>query len=265
MKNKNRQHWLKGDAPDNEADEFARHAARGREELGSEAEAKELMNELDGLFAARFGVSEAAADEGAAAGAKEVPLKGKAETKVRRLGRYYAAAAAILLLVAAGSWWVSQQNTPSPEALYAEAFSPYANDLSGRTMGSNQPTASTVLDEANLAYDRRDYAAAAEGFGRYLTALPTSPAPAAAPEKVRLYYGISLLAANQPAAAKTELEALMNDPATGPPAAWYHALAQVRLGQLNEARTALTAIANNENSAFSNKAKQLLQSIPSDL
>jgi len=261
MNDLNRQGWLKGEQPEREDDAFARHAARGREELESETEARELMNELDGMFAARFGV----ADKGSAAGAKEVPLKGKAEAKVRRLGRYYAAAAAILLLVAAGSWWLKTQNTLSPETLYAEAFSPYANDLSGRTMGANEPAASSALEEASLAYDRRDFAAAAKGFGRYLTAPPTPTEPAPAPEKIRLYYGISLLAANQPEAAMTELEALMNDPTTGPPAAWYHALAQVRLGQLAEAKRALTTIANDENSAFSSKAKGLLRSIPSDL
>ncbi len=285
MSDPNRQGWLKGDPPKKEDDEFARHAARGREELGSEAEARELMSELDGMFAARFGETQAKTDfsvsakeeSGEHAGAKEVPLEGRTKTKVRRLGRYYAAAAAILLLVAAGSWWITQQNTLSPENLYAEAFSPYANDLSGRTMGSNEPTTSSALDEASLAYDRRDYVAAADGFGRYLTALPTPTEPASAPpspgeevskpktEKIRLYYGISLLAANQPEAAMAELEALINDPATGPPAAWYRALAQVRLGRLAEARQALAAIANDENSAFSSKAKGLLRSIPSDL
>lgn len=273
MNDPNRQGWLKGDQPEKDSDEFARHAACGREELGSEEEARELMNELDGMFAARFGGAQTGAGApgsvkgagGEHAGAKQVPLEGKVETKVRRLGRYYAAAAAILLLVAAGSWWITQQNTLTPESLYAEAFSPYANDLSGRTMGSDGPMTATILDEASLAYDRRDYAAAAEGFGRYLIAPPTSPEPAAAPEKVRLYYGISLLAANQPEAALTELETLMNDPANGPPAAWYHALAQVRLGRLAEARIELTAIANDENSAFSSRAKGLLLTIPFDL
>lgn len=260
MSNPNKQGWLRGDKPDKEDDDFARHAARGREELGSEAEAQELMNELDGMFAARFGES----DTGSAAGATEVPLKGKEGAKVRRLGRYYAAAAAILLLIVAGSWWISQQNAVSPEQLYAEAFTPYANDLSGRTMGGDDPTTATDLDEALLAYDRRDYAASAEGFGRYLAAPPTSPAPAAEPEKIRLYYGISLLANNQPEAAITELEALMNGPATGPPAAWYRALAQLRLSHITEARAALTAISENENSAFSNKATALLLNIPSD-
>jgi hypothetical protein len=276
MSNPNRQGWLKGNEPLKEEDDFARHAARGRQELGSEAEARELMNELDGMFAARFGAPETATESrsesldslseisGSAAGAKEVPLKGKEGAKVRHLGKYFAAAAAILLLIAAGSWWISQQNAVSPEQLYAEAFTPYANDLSERTMGGGEPATATDLDEALLAYDRRNYAAAAEGFGRYLAAPPTSPAPAAEPEKIQLYYGISLLANNQPEAAITELEALMNDPATGPPAAWYRALAQLRLGRGAEARAALTAVAEDKNSAFRNKAVALLRSIPSD-
>jgi len=261
MNNLNREGWLKGDRPGEDADEFARHAARGREELGSEEDARELMNELDGMFAARFGEAKEDANVRDSVGTKEIPLPGKAKARVRRLGRYYAAAAAILLLVAAGSWWVSQQDTVGPETLYAEAFSPYANDLSTRTMGGDEPSSLTDLDRANLAYDRRDFATAAEGYGRYLTALSTSNAPAPAPEKVRLYQGISLLAANQPEAAISTLEALLNDPANGPPAAWYRALAQVRLGRLAEARTALTTIANNENSPFSKKAERLLRNI----
>lgn len=266
MNDSNRQGWLKGDQPAEDADEFARHAARGREELASEADARELMNELDGMFAARFGGQEQGANPDKVrgrmhAGAKEIPPQGKAKTKIRRLGRYYAAAAAILLLVAAGSWWIFQQNNPSPEALYADAFSPYANDLSAWTMGGNEPTTLTELDQATLAYDRGDFAAAAEGYGRYLTAPPTSTAPAPAPAKIRLYYGISLLAANQPEAAIKELEALVNDPVHGPPATWYQALAALRLGRLAEARTTLTAIANDETSPFSSKAKRLLRNI----
>ncbi|TXF89988.1 hypothetical protein FUA23_08530 [Neolewinella aurantiaca] len=269
MSEPTKEDWLRGDAPSGEQDEFARHAARGREELGSEEEARDLMNELDSLFAERFGVpgeSVEATDlpsvsEGSAAGAEQVFGKSKDGAKVRRLGWYYAAAAVILLLVAAGSWWASQRDAFNPETLYAEAFSPYANDLSERTMGSDEPAVATMLDEALLAYDRRDYAAAAEGLGRHL-AQPTNPVPAAAPTKVRLYYGISLLADNQPAAAITELEGLMNDPATGPPAAWYHALAQLRLGRTTEARAELTRIATGENAAFRERAKALLPRIP---
>lgn len=257
-----REEWLRGDKPDAEADDFALHAARGREELASEAEAKELMDELDGLFAARFGKAEEANDTGAAAGAKETASQGNGQARIRKLKRLYAVAAAILLLVAAGSWWITQTPAYNAEVVFADAFTPYPNDLVERTMGGADAPADAPLKEALLAYDRGEFAAAATAFEGYFLAPPTGTAPATAP-KIQLYYGISLLGAGRAATAIPVLDALRNDPANGPPATWYHALALLREDQAETARTALTKISKDNTSPFQQQALKLLPRLPS--
>lgn len=247
-----RRDWIRNQKPGEEADDFARMAARGREELGSEEEAHDLLNELDGLLAQRFGATENKA--GADAGAKEMGSK-QGGAKVRSLRTWYAAAATILLLLAAGYWWTMRSPDFNAETAYAEAFSPYANELSGRSMGNTTPidTMDATLAAALLAYDRRDYGTAADSFAVYLR-----PAPAAAPS---LYYGISLLADEQPNAALNILSELQSDPNYGDPARWYAALAQLRKGDVTAARSSLAAIANNNNSLFQTKAQTLLNTL----
>lgn len=261
MSNPNKQDregWLRGEEPGAQADEFARHAAQGRKELTSEAEARELLSELDGLLATRFGDP---AQVGAAAGAEKV-VESRPPAKIRRLGRWYAAAAAILLLLAAGSWWATHQHTYDSDAVFADAFSPYANELSGRTMGDDTTTRiGGSLGEALLAYDRREYPAAVAAFEAHFLAPPTSIAPATAPQ-LQLYYGISLLGANQAETALPVLAALQKNAAYGAAASWYHALALLAIDQTATTRTALQEIANDQSSPFHDQAKNLLEKIP---
>jgi hypothetical protein len=144
------------------------------------------------------------------------------------------------------------------ETVYASAFEPYANDLGGRAMGGNEPGGSVMgrtLAAASLAYDRRDYAAAADSF-----ALQLSTAPAAA--ATSFYYGLSLLGANRNQQAIDVLSPLVNDAEYGPAANWYRALALLRSKQLPAAKTALSGIANNESSPFKSAAEKLLQRLP---
>lgn len=253
-----REDWLRGEEPDAQADDFTRHAAAGRQELGSEAEARELLNELDGLLAARFGEQ---VPEGAAAGAGQGGASQPAG-KVRRIFPRYAVAAAILLLLAVGGWWLLQPSAYDSETAFAAVFVPYANELSGRTMGDDSTaTIGGALGTALLAYDRRDYPAAAAAFEQYRSAPLTEPAPATAPQ-IQLYYGISLLGANQPETAQTVLASLLTDATYGHPAEWYHALALLRAGQTTAAHTALQGIAADQSSPFQAQAKDLLTLIP---
>lgn len=250
-----RDRWVRGETAPEGADDFARYADRGRQELGSESEAAELLAELDASIANRFGVAE---DVGAAAGAKKVEKSGGGAT-VRRLRRLYAVAAAILLLVAAGFWWITNQQTTDNEALYAEAFSPYANELSDRTMGGSDgpsATADEQLEVASLAYDRRDYAAAATAFAAYL-----NNAPASAPESAKLYYGISLLGAGKAGEAIPLLQQLSANANYADAASWYLALAQLRDGQIIAARQGLEKLAAQKSSPFAKRAKDLLVAI----
>ena len=254
---KNREDWVRGRRPDASGDEFARRAARGREELAGPEEARDLLAELDGMIGERFADPTAnATDAAAAAGAKQETNSGGTAT-LRRLPRLYAVAAALLLLVALGWWWSQRQPTFDPEAVYAAAFEPYANDLTDRRMGDDDPAtdpAGRTLAAASLNYDRGDYAGAADSFARVLN---LEPAPA--PPVVRLYYGISLLAADRAQTAAPILEALRNDPEYGNPATWYLALAWLRQGQISDARTTLNAIPAD--SPFRSRADRLLEQL----
>jgi len=260
--NQGRKAWVRGDAPQDPKDKFAQHASRGRQELGAAEEADELLNELDGMLAERYGSgADAGYDPVLPRGAKGRDKQGES-AKVRRLPRLYAIAATFLLLLAAGWWWSQQAPVFNAEAVYAAAFEPYANDLGGRSMGDDEPD-SLALDRtlaaAVLAYDRRDFSAAADSFARY-----RSTAPAAAPNApaTALYYGISLLAANRPTEAQTVLRPLSNDTTYGNPANWYLALALLRSGNTPEAKTVLRTIANNNSSPFRAAAQKLLPDIP---
>lgn len=250
-----RKAWVRGDAPTDPKDEFAQQAARGREELGSSEEAAALLNELDGMLAERYGIV------GADAGAKEVEKQSKPAT-IRRLPRLYAIAVTFLLLLAAGWWWSQQPVAFDAEAVYAAAFEPYANDLGGRAMGGNASDSLAMdrsLAAAVLAYDRRDYAAAADSFAKYQTLAPATAPNSAA---VALYHGISLLAANRPKEALPVLQSIREDATYGNPANWYLALARLRAGENADAKAALQAIANNESSPFRTAAQKLLPDIP---
>lgn len=258
-----RERWIRGEQSP-ERDDFGRSADRGREELSTDMEAADLMKELDLAFAAKFGDldkkegTSTSSVGGAAAGAVK-EIKGNGEATVRRLSRLYAIAAAILLLIAAGSWWLTHQPAMDYEALYAEAFTPYANELDSRTMGGEDSPAS--LDEklaaASLAYDRRDYAAAATAFADYLTA-----APASAPASARLYYGISLLGANKAREAIPVFEQLAEDELSyRDTARWYQALALLRSQQPEAARQILTGISSSPSSPFAQRATTLLKAM----
>lgn len=254
---KHRKGWVRGEVPGEDQDEFARHAARGREELGGADEAASLLSEIDGLIGARFSGADAGAKIGK--GSSEEPAaQSGVKTKVRGLGRFYAIAASLLLLMAAGWWWSRQGPTFHPETTYLAAFEPYANELTSRPMGGPVPDSPAIdrrLAAASLAYDRRDYVAAADSFALYLNL-----APAAAPASAQLYYGISLLAANRSSEAIPVLTALRNDAEYTNPATWYLGLAQLRAGKPAAARAILESVAAE--SPFRARADKLLEAIP---
>lgn len=259
QKDQGRRAWVRGDAPQDPNDEFAKHAARGRKELGSEQEADDLLRELDSLLAERYGAATGSGPEDLRGAAQQDQRQSKPAT-IRRLPRLYAIAVAILLLIAVGWWWSQRQRTTTfdAEAVYAEAFEPYANDLGGRAMGGDDPDSlagDPTLAAAILAYDRRDFAAAADSFAVY-----QKLAPASAP--VSLYHGISLLAAGKPAAAGPLLQTVTDDTTYAAPAAWYKALALLRSGDTAGAKVALEAIAKDSSSPFRQAAQKLLPDIP---
>jgi hypothetical protein len=254
--NPRRDEWLRGDIPDDAGrDPFGESAARGRRELESPEVAAELLAGIEARLEATYG--------GASTGAP--PAKaGKA--KVRSLGKWYAMAAALLLLVVLGAWWINQSTAFDAETVYAESFTPYANDLSDRTMGGETVDSlrNEALQTALLAYDRRDYPAAAAAFVAYRTAVPEGPAPASSPNSaaISLYHGISLLGAEEAEEAASVLEPITQDTTYGLPAKWYLALAYLRAEQFENCREILEPLSRRNDTPFANKAADLLKTLP---
>ncbi|MTB53741.1 hypothetical protein [Lewinella sp. W8] len=251
--NPKRDEWLRGEFPGDAArDPFGESAARGRRELDSPEEAADLLAGIEARLEAVYG--------------KPAVRKKDAPARVRSLGRWYAAAAAILLLVVAGIWWINQPATFDAETVFAETFTPYANDLSGRTMGGDEADSLTneALQAALLAYDRRDYPAAAAAFGVYRTALPDNSAPASAPNPsaISLYYGISLLGTDEAETAAEVLEPLTDDATYGLPAKWYLALAYLRAERTDDSKNILQPLSRRNDTPFARKAADLLKTLP---
>lgn len=252
--NPQRDEWLKGELSDNSGrDPFGESAARGRRELDSPEEAAELLAGIEARLEATYGSD--TTEQGASGSAR-----------VRPLGRWYAMAAAVLLLTVVGLWWTNQPTAFDAETIYAKTFTPYANDLSGRTMGGDETdtTVNEALQRALLAYDRRDYAAAAAAFRAYRAAAPDETAPATAPnaDAISLYQGISLLGANEAGAAATTLEPLTENATYGLPAKWYLALAYLRAERTEDSRKILEPLARRNDTPFAQKAADLLKTLP---
>lgn len=157
----------------------------------------------------------------------------------------YAAAAAVLLLL--GLFWVLRpQPAASPEALFAEHFSPYEDILQQRG-GAQQ-----ALELAMQAYNAQQYAAAAPQLEALADSLPAAA----------LYAGISRLATGEPAAAENLLLRARNaNPLLAEVADWYLALAALRAGDLSRAKTRLQAIAAQSGAYRSREAAALLKSL----
>lgn len=188
-------------------------------------------------------------------------IKGGVGKKPRRSIRYLPsslrfAAAGLILCLAATAVWISLRGHSGPQ-LYAAYFEPLDSAIpqTGNVRGT--PAASDLRAQALLDYENGRYDAAIPKFRQHLKGNESDAA-------ARLYFGISLLAADQAAQAKDQLSLALEAAAEQflPATAWYLALAHLRLNEREPAIGHLRKLADSAASRFyGRQAESLLQDL----
>ena len=167
---------------------------------------------------------------------------------VRRPGWVYAAAAAITLLILAGIGWRYWRQPATPQALYAEYFTP----LPLRGLRNN----SDIWGQAGQAYQRQAYEQAIPLF----EALLADTAFAFA-DQARLYLAVSHMAEARPAAAIKVLHRISPISGAWAEAQWLLTLAYLAEGQLEQAQATLYQMQTQQPTYRQAEVEQLARSI----
>ena len=178
--------------------------------------------------------------------------KGK-EIRIRRpWRRWMGLAATLLAVVAAGALiWLNLKPAPSPQALFAEYFSPYPIDAfrSGEETGQQLP-------EALQAYRQGRYAE----VDRRIGTLPADSVTA----MLTFYRGVALLADGRAHVAATIFEQLLQEnalPGLNQPTEWYIALAYLKEGAIEKARIHLEDIAASPDHYRRRAAREMIAAL----
>jgi len=180
-------------------------------------------------------------DRQAKTNARVVDIKQRRKGTLKLLG--YAAA---LLLVLAVGWWSMNLGGFDSRQLAMDTFKPYDNITTGTVRGDNDAT----LEAAAYAdYDAGNYAAAQDKL-----------ADLAATDVNKFYLGQSLLAQEKFAEAHDALVSLVGKPdfALAEEAAYYYGLAQLGMGDLENAKETLSEISTAPGHPYQKEAKTLL-------
>jgi predicted Zn-dependent protease len=244
--NLGRKDWLQNQTAGNEIEKVSPQektegdwdaiARRGRSILDSEAEAEDMLRELDDAIDQRF--DSAAPPRRKIGGPKPF--------------RWLAIAAGFFLLIAAG-WWIFSGGDRHLQ-LYEEYFVHLDNELTVSLMGD---TAEDPLRRAMRPYNARRYPEAAERIGEYLRGNEEEP------PGLRLYYGISLLESGALDEAIDQLQQQVVMPPADSysrTAEWYLALAYLRSGQTDSARLLLAEMTQAQH-PYAAKARTLLNEL----
>ncbi|MFK7969475.1 MAG: hypothetical protein AB8F95_03860 [Bacteroidia bacterium] len=165
----------------------------------------------------------------------------------------WAVAASVLVLAAVGYVVNRNEKSEPSQALYAEAWKPYPNELSVRVRGA-EATSNSPLAKAMEAYD-------AGQFTEALRLLSGIQQPA---DTIAFYRANALLASEELAAARAEFNRIFreqNHPYQAA-AGWYLALLELKTGNMQLAKSQLEAIAANSRHPFSARATRLLAKLP---
>lgn len=186
------------------------------------------------------------------------------EAKVRRIGWVRAlslAASVAVLLVAA--WWAFFQS-PTPEAVYANVYTPAADVLSEPVADRLSETGFGInkaalqgLQNGITAYQSGDYQLARQQLLAFKTVAPTDElAPYAS-----FYAALSALELEDYAAARTELATLTNQAnfELSNDATWYAGLAALKAGDLATAKQQFTTLVND--AEFGERAQGVLSDL----
>ena len=163
--------------------------------------------------------------------------------------RYWAAAAAIALMIA--SFFVFRNYLLPPADLFAANYEPYPVYLNTRSDGAGARQA--ALGNGIKYYESKDYTAALPLFQEVLKNAPEDWA-------VLFYTGICQVETGRAAEAAATFQqvAAQGDNLYAAPAQWYRALALIKAGQTDQAKSALQEIVAGKGD-FSTQAEKLLK------
>lgn len=172
------------------------------------------------------------------------------ERKTSKTWMYYAVAASVVLLVVAGIY-IFNLKDPTPGDLYAEYFTPYPNVFEPTVRGSEEATRRA---SAFQKYEEGNYEQAAALFSEIIS---ESKEPG-----ILLLLGNANLAVGKTDAARANFNELISASDVNAPAArWYLSLCYLKDGKVSQARETLAIVAKS-NSAYSAKARQLINALP---
>ena len=154
-------------------------------------------------------------------------------------------AASAIILLGISLFYINQ--TPSTDTLFADYFEPYPNVESPIVRGGSSKT---VKEEAFATYELGDYPKASEMFSELSKITDEQYAP--------FYNAVSLMMINKIEDASSIFTNISWNKEFQGKADWYQSLCQIKLHQLEEAKSTLKKIIKN-NSYNDVKAKNLFE------
>jgi tetratricopeptide (TPR) repeat protein len=236
--------YVKGDLPDGEKAELARHLDECRlcadavEGVAGLESKQDYLNSAD-LMLTRLRLR-------AASAAPSPPVR-QSVSRVWSARPYLALAATVVILAGLSAYLTR----PRPgETLFQQNFEPYPS-----TQPVVRGAATDARSDALRLYEARDYRGALAGFEDALKERPNDPV-------VRFYAGLCQLALGRSADAIGSLEATRKLGAgeLEGPAEWYLSLAYLRNRDSGEARSRLTRIAD-AGGFYAERARALLAAL----
>lgn len=186
----------------------------------------------------------------------EVPSKKDILTKTKIRPLYQLAIAASFALLVGIGWWQWQQSSPiDAQALYATAYEPYITSNINR---STNPTAISILKEAQTHYQAGDYETTIQQLSTFLGNENLAEADIIT---AQFYKGLAHLGNNQFSIAQAELKAVLktNGHVYTQQAQWYLALIALKNGNIVQTKDWLNqVITTAATGKYAKKAKALL-------
>lgn len=167
-----------------------------------------------------------------------------------------ASVAAVATISFGAGWWVFNSN--SPDQLFADYYTSYANDATLSLRGDNPEEYSTEknpLTAALNAYDNGDFNESIQLLSQRLAQRPD--------DGIATYFlGLSYLEISQLETAASYLEtARINSDRYYNAATWYLALTQLKLNNESSAKLLLEELKSSSDSFYTKKATQLLKEL----
>ena len=167
------------------------------------------------------------------------------------------ASIAALIAISLGGWWVFQQNQSTLEQLFAQHFTTYENDVTLSLRSNNdRPTEYAIetnpLHLALMAYDEQN-------FAQSITLLQARLAERPQDGTAAFYLGLSYLETNElEKAADYLVQAKDRSARYREAATWYLALAQLKMENVDTAKSLLQELLQAKDEFYAKRATALI-------